>query len=186
MDESLNTQLQEASSTTELNQVIKIFNASMLKRNIIRTEKFSDLQDKLLDQLQERIETKPGNFSDDMLLKMVTSIQTIIDKNSVSSLTETPQIAIQQNNNITIQSDLGTLDKDSRDKVRDVIKLLLKEQQEDVEVVSEQQEVVQLQEEQTLSDESKQKVLEAIQMMQKEGEQSGFGEVERNQGRLEG
>ena len=84
------------------------------------------MQDKVTDQIGKRIENNSDMFSNKDLLDYMNSIQNIIDKRSKTEDNKIPTIAIQ--NNLTISGQENILEKDSRDRIKEVIQNILKEQ----------------------------------------------------------
>lgn len=126
-DESLEVQLMKAEDQREINNIVQLFNANMQKKNIIRSNKMSDLQDKIIDQVQQRIDKHAGEFSNKDLLDYMNSIQSMISKQGLDQTVEAPTIQLKQVNvNIGEQ-----LDQQSRDRIKDAIAAILKQQEID-------------------------------------------------------
>lgn len=111
----------------ELKNVINLFNLNIKKKDIIRTNKLSNLQDLVTEQMSERIEKNAGAFSNKDLLDYFKIIQESINKadNSLDSV-DTPAIQFnQQVVNVGVDSNKQELDKDSRDRVADAVNAIL-------------------------------------------------------------
>ena len=116
-----------------------LFNLNQAKKNVLRILKLNQLLDKVSDQMIERFEKRPGEFSNADLLNYMQVAQSAIDRanKSLNLVDETPAIQINQQN---IIMDKEILDKDSRDRVTDAVNAILnkinkmknEEQKEDI------------------------------------------------------
>lgn len=106
--------------------LVHLFNINQSKKNVIRAMKYSNLLDKISEQMASRIENKADCFSNDDLLKYMQAIQSSIEKagKSVEAINESPAIQINHNNqvNVTIGD---SLDRDSRERISEVVKAIL-------------------------------------------------------------
>lgn len=105
----------------QLKSIVGIFNANLQKQEVIRAGKLSDLQDKLLEQLMQRMDRHPDNMS----LKDITDTFKVLadaqSKQKVAQTEELPQIQINT------QVNVGTeLDRDSRQRVLDAVNAIMK------------------------------------------------------------
>ena len=119
--EDLSAKLLACDDEKEVNEIVSIFNAQLKKKNIIRANTFSQLQDKILDQMSQRIEKHSDEFSNRDLLDYMKSIQTMIDSSDEITPITMPNIAIQQN--ITIGD--SVLDRDSKNRVIEAVRAIL-------------------------------------------------------------
>ena len=55
----------EETDIDDLNDIIKLFNINLKKRNLIRSSKLSEVQDKVVEQIASRVEDRPDNFSNE-------------------------------------------------------------------------------------------------------------------------
>lgn len=142
LDSSTNKLAQDIINEENLDQVknlTHLFNLNQAKKNVLRILKLNQLLDKVSDQMIERFEKRPGEFSNADLLNYMQVAQSAIDRanKSLNQVDETPAIQINQQNIIMDKEILG---KDSRDRVTDAVNAILnkinkmkdKEQQEDV------------------------------------------------------
>lgn len=122
--EDLENQLLQESDVENIKTIIDLFNVNIQKKNIIRTNKLNELQDKVYNQINERISNNADTFSNKDLLDYFKTIQETINKSDISSEQLTiPQIQLNQNN---VNFNIGTeLNRDSRQKITEVIKNLL-------------------------------------------------------------
>lgn len=132
----LSAKLLTCNDEKEINNIISVFNAQLKKKNIIRANTFSELQDKIVDQMSQRIEKHSDEFSNRDLLDYMKSIQTIIDSSEDNAPITLPNIAIQQN--ITIGD--SVLDRESKNRVLEAVRAILEtnytpEEIEDAEII---------------------------------------------------
>lgn len=96
----------------------------------MRVIKMNNLLDKVTDQVIERFDKRPDNFSNDDLIKYMQVTESAIDKASknLNLVEETPPIQLMQNNqvNINIGSDL---DRDGRERVLNTVANLIAQMQ---------------------------------------------------------
>ena len=65
----LETKLMEEENLDEINKIVEMFNVNLQKKNIIRSAKLSDVQDKVVQQMTDRFEQRADSFSNDDLIK---------------------------------------------------------------------------------------------------------------------
>lgn len=106
--------------------LVHLFNLNQSKKNVLRAIKYSDLLDKVSDQMADRIEHKADCFSNEDLLKYLQVIQSTIEKagKSVDVIDETPAIQINNNKQVNVNI-TSSLDRDARERVSEVVKLML-------------------------------------------------------------
>ena len=124
---SLNTPLEELkqkllteNDLDKLDDIINIFNLNIKRKDIVRTSKLNDLQDKIADQMTLRLTEKANEFSNKDLLDYFKVLQDTINKsdNSLESI-DTPAIQInQQQININEETELN---RESREKVKNAV-----------------------------------------------------------------
>ena len=124
----------EETSIEDLNDIIKLFNINLKKRNLIRSSKLSEVQDKVVEQIATRVEERPDNFSNEDLLKYYKTIQDTLNRADASlDMNEVPTIQVNQ------QINVGTdeFDRDSRKRILDTVNQILKASQDTSSVVEE-------------------------------------------------
>ena len=129
-DKELRDKLLQSKDPTEINDIVQLFNMNLKKKELIRADIYSELQDKVTDQIGKRIEKNSDTFSNKDLLDYMNSIQSILNKQGNQENNTIPTIAIQ--NNLTINQS-EELSKDSRDRIKDVIQAILKQQNQIIE-----------------------------------------------------
>ena len=141
--EELEQKLVSETDIDELKNIINLFNLNIKKKDILRTNKLNDLQDKVTEQIGQRLEYNAGAFSNKDLIEYFKVIQDTINKadNSLSSI-DTPATQFNQNQfNVQVNSNADELDKESRDRVADAVKSILAKLEKQ-KLESSQQEIV--------------------------------------------
>lgn len=110
----------------EVKKYIQLFNLNQSKKDVMRVMKLGALLDKVSDQMIERFEKRPGEFSNSDLLNYLQVTQSAIEKanKSLNLVDETPAIAFQQNNQVNINLH-GGLDQESKSRVIAAIQSIL-------------------------------------------------------------
>lgn len=125
--QDLRGKLMQSTTSDEVDYIISLFNLNLKKKEVIRADVLSDLQDKLAEQIGKRVENNSDTFSNKDLLEYLNSIQSILNKQQKMFETPAP-VAVQ--NNLIIQKSQEELDKDSRDRVMDLVKNILQSQEQ--------------------------------------------------------
>ena len=113
----------EETDIDDLNDIIKLFNINLKKRNLIRSSKLSEVQDKVVEQIASRVEDRPDNFSNEDLLKYYKTIQDTLNR-ADSSLDDMEVPTIQVNQQINVGT--NEFDRDSRKRILDTVNQILK------------------------------------------------------------
>lgn len=129
LDDSTNKLAQDIIDERDIDktkQLVDLFNLNLTKKNSVRILKLNSLLDSISDQVIERFEKRPGEFSNSDLLDYLQAVQSSIDKASknLELVKDTPQIQINQNSQVNIQVN-ETLSRDEREHVTDAIKAIL-------------------------------------------------------------
>jgi hypothetical protein len=112
---------------SKIKDLTQLFNVNLAKKNIVRLLKYSDLVDKVSDQMMKRVISKPGEFSNEDLLKYLQITQSAIDKSTKSSgiVEDIPAInLIQKNTQVNINTE-PKLDREARQRVTDAVSAIL-------------------------------------------------------------
>ena len=97
--EELEIRLLEEDNIDNIKAIIDLFNINIKKKNIIRTSKLNELQDKVYNQIDERLTNRASSFSNKDLLEYFKVMQDTINKSDIDSDQVTaPNIQINQNN----------------------------------------------------------------------------------------
>lgn len=126
-NEELEKKLLEETDINNIKNIIDLFNLNIQKKNIVRTNKLNELQDKVCDQIDKRLTTNADTFSNKDLIDYFKAIQDTINKSEISSEDITsPKIELNQNN---VNINMGpVLSRDSRQNVLDAVKRILESQ----------------------------------------------------------
>lgn len=132
-EQELMKKIIDAPSRQELQKQFDLFNINQSKKNALRVVKLSNLLDKVEDQAIDRFERRPDQVSNKELLEYMNVVSNQIERaqKSVDSLKDVPAIHItNQRNELNIN--VGPeLNRDSKERVMDVISVLLKQVQKE-------------------------------------------------------
>ena len=106
----------------KLSDVIDLFNLNLQKRNILRNNKLSSIQDKVVDTMLEKIESEPWEFSNDDLIKFHKVIQDTLSKSQLT-IDKDSIPAIQVNQQINVAAPIFT--RESRAKILSAVNDIL-------------------------------------------------------------
>lgn len=107
----------------KLKDLVSLFNTVQSKKNIVRVDAFSKLLDKISDQMIERFEKKPGEFSNKDLLDYLNAVRSAMDKSDI--VPENINMPVIQNNTqVNLNIDTG-LSKESKERVADAVNSIL-------------------------------------------------------------
>lgn len=112
----------EEENLDDLKDIVDIFNINLKKRDLIRSSKLSEVQDKIVEQISARVEDRPDNFSNDDLLKYYKTVQETLSK-SDTSLDSVKAPAIQVNQQINVVHD--EFDRESRKRIIDTVNKII-------------------------------------------------------------
>lgn len=120
---SLEDKILQETDVNKLDEAIALFNLYIRKKDIVRTGKLNDLQDKIAEHISQRIENNVDQFSNKDLLDYFKTIQETIDKSNMTvDDISTPAIQLNQVN-INMTDDLNI---ESRRKVLDAVNAIIK------------------------------------------------------------
>ena len=113
-----------STDSSSINDIIDIFNLNMKKKDVVRANALSELQDKISEQIQQRIDNRADEFSNKDLLDYFKTVQDFISKSvNNTDAVKVPTIQINQQNNVALPD---ALDKDSRDRVLEAVQSIIK------------------------------------------------------------
>ena len=125
-ESELENKLLNEDDVSSMKDIIELFNLNIQKKNIIRINKLNNLQDKVYNQIERRLEKYSDNFSNKDLLDYFKVFQDTIDKSNISTEDiKIPQIQVNQQN-INISNSLSV---ESRRKITDTVKNILNKYQ---------------------------------------------------------
>lgn len=122
---SLEQDIVSTTDNKELQKLVDLFNLNIRKKDLIRAGKLSDVQDKIQQQMQERVENHAHEFSNKDLLEYYKVIEDTVGK---ASQLITPDVmpAIQINSqNLTIAVGNNNLSQESKEKVVSTVQDIL-------------------------------------------------------------
>lgn len=133
--EQLQSEILTCNDAKQLQQVVDLFNLNIRRKDVLRTGKLSELQDKVAQQMEERIVDHADEFSNKDLLDYFKLIQDTIDKSGNIITQETiPAIQINQQN-VNIQVGDTKLSSQSREKVMDRVRDVLAQLQQQPQII---------------------------------------------------
>jgi hypothetical protein len=129
LDDSNSKLAQEIINEQNLEKVkdlTHLFNLNQAKKNVLRILKLNQLLDKVSDQMIERFDKTPDNFSNADLLNYMQVTQSAIDRanKSLNLVDETPAIQVNTQVNV-INNDMSSLDRDAKLRITDAVKGIL-------------------------------------------------------------
>lgn len=111
----------------ELQELVDLFNLNLKKKDIVRSAKLSEIQDKIVEQMSKRIEQRPDEFSNNDLLNYHKTVQdTLIKTDSTLDDIKVPTIQINQQFNVN-NADSDQFDSDSRKRILATVNEILEE-----------------------------------------------------------
>lgn len=125
--EELSQKLLEETDISSIKNIIELFNLNIKKKDVIRTSKLNELQDKVYDQMDKRLTQKADEFSNKDLIEYFKTIQDSINKADMSlNSVDVPAIQIIHNHNQLNITENNTLDSDSRKRVSEAVQKILR------------------------------------------------------------
>ena len=133
--EQLESKILTCNDATQLQQVVDLFNLNIRRKDVLRTGKLSELQDRVTEQMEARIVDHADEFSNKDLLDYFKLIQDTIDKSgNIITQENIPAIQINQQN-VSIQVGDTKLSSQSREKVMDRVRDVLAQLQKQPQVI---------------------------------------------------
>lgn len=131
-DKDINQEIIE--SDKPIKDLTYLFNEAQIKQSMLRAQKLSRLQDKVVDNVEKRIDNKSDNFTNAELLNAIQILQKTADSNLtyINSINEKPQIQLV-NNNLNVNIEKDEFDAESRERIMNAVSqiLALTEKQEE-------------------------------------------------------
>ena len=114
----------DESSLDNVKKLLDEFNLNQTKKNAVRVIKYSALLDKVSDEMIERFNHNPDEFTNGELLQYLQGIQTALDKSNkaLNNISDISQVTINQ---INIKKE-EPLDRDSRRRIDNAVKAIFK------------------------------------------------------------
>ena len=128
--ESLNilNQIIAAEDIDKTKDLTYLFNVNQNKKTMVRIDSLSNLQDKLVGLLSNRVTERPDEMSNQEVMQALKVVQDIIERGTkqITGQNEQPLIQInQQTNSVNVGDEAAGLNRDSRDKVKRAIMSIL-------------------------------------------------------------
>lgn len=122
-------QIIQSTDEQQTKDLTYLFNLNQNKKTMARLDKLSGLQDGLVDQFVKRIQQRPDEISNKELMDGLRIVQDIIERGQRQvSDTEPDQPMIQinqQNNSINLGDSETSLNRESRERVKNAVLGLL-------------------------------------------------------------
>ena len=128
--ESLNilNQIIAAEDIDKTKDLTYLFNINQNKKTMVRIDSLSNLQDKLVGLLSNRVTERPDEMSNQEVMQALKVVQDIIERGTtqITGQNEQPLIQINQpTNSVNVGDEAAGLNRDSRDKVKRAIMSIL-------------------------------------------------------------
>lgn len=117
----------------KIQDIVDLFNVNLRKRDIVRSVKLSEAQDRVVDQMLDRVTHEAEGLSTKEIIMYHDTIQKTLDK-STTNISNMPQIQI---NNINVQDEAPKFNKESRSKIVNAVNTIIKQSQNNSESVTE-------------------------------------------------
>ena len=124
---NITKQINEAQDLDKIKDLTKLFNVAMLKKEINRAERQSDILDYALEEVWSRIAN--GEMKDQDLAKYISIFQTSISNTRKATTEESLPIINIEKIDINNNSE-ETLSRESREKIMKVIEMILTQSDE--------------------------------------------------------
>lgn len=123
-DAELAKQIINEDELAKVQDLTHLFNLQQAKKNVLRVIKLNKLLDKVSDQMIERFEKTPGQFSNADLLNYMQVTQASIDRaqKALNLVDESPAITLNQ---VNINVDDGVINRESRAKITEAVRKIL-------------------------------------------------------------
>lgn len=129
----LSKQIAKVDTKSELDALYDAFKINDTKKNVFRINKLNNLLDRITEEATARFEQRPGEMSNKEVIDYMNAVSNQIDR-SKSTLSQIKDVNLTQVNNtvnVNIDNKETSLSRESREKVIDFIKDILKNSQED-------------------------------------------------------
>ena len=127
-DDALISEIVKETDADRLKDLTHLFNLFQTKRHILRVNTLNDVQDALVHQMLDRLAQQPHNFNNSDIAAWMKTVQQAIESSqkSIEQVDSVPTIVTQNNNtqNVNI-SIVDSLDRDSRERILEVLNIIL-------------------------------------------------------------
>ncbi len=124
-NDDLVNQLMVTTDSSDIEEIINLFNFNMKKKNILRVNTYNNLLDKITDEVVNRFENHSDEFSNKELLDYLNSIQSFAYNKQVSNDVSVPSITLNTINMTNNINSIDSIDIDSRKRIQDAIQKII-------------------------------------------------------------
>ena len=124
-NDDLVNQLMVTTDSSDIEEIINLFNFNMKKKNILRVNTYNNLLDKITDEVVNRFENHSDEFSNKELLDYLNSIQSFAYNKQVSNDVSVPSITLNTINMTNNINNIDSIDIDSRKRIQDAIQKII-------------------------------------------------------------
>lgn len=130
----LSKEIAKVDNKSELDTLYDAFKINDTKKNVFRINKLNNLLDKITEEATARFEQRPGEFSNKEVIDYMNAVSNQIDrsKNTLSQIKDVNLTQVNNTVNVNIDNKETSLSRESRERVIDFIKDILKNSQEDL------------------------------------------------------
>lgn len=122
-----------------LNNMIDLFNLNLKKKDILRSKKLQDIQDKVVGQMYDRIDIRGDEFSNSDLIQMHKVVNDTLNKSDTTlENIKVPTIQINQQVNINGEQEF---DRESRQRILNAVNSIIANLDNDEIIEVEEEEV---------------------------------------------
>ena len=125
-DTDLISEIMTETDTGKLKDLTNLFNAFQVKRHILRVNALNDVQDRLVQQMMDRLSKYPDNFNNKDISDWMKTVQSALESSqgSIEKIDTIPQIVHQNNTQVNINVE-DSLSRESREKILDILNKIL-------------------------------------------------------------
>lgn len=124
-NDDLVNQLMVTTDSSDIEEIINLFNFNMKKKNILRVNTYNNLLDRITDEVVNRFEHHSDEFSNKELLDYLNSIQSFAYNKQVSNDVSVPSITLNTINMTNNINNIDSIDIDSRKRIQDAIQKII-------------------------------------------------------------
>ena len=132
----LSKEIAKVDTKSDLDALYDAFKINDTKKNVFRINKLNNLLDKITEEATARFEQRPGEMSNKEVIDYMNAVSNQIDrsKNTLNQIKDVNLTQVNNTVNVNIDNKETSLSRESRERVIDFIKDILKNSQEDVTV----------------------------------------------------
>ena len=140
----LSKQIAKVDTKSELDALYDAFKINDTKKNVFRINKLNNLLDKITEEATARFEQRPGEMSNKEVIDYMNAVSNQIDrsKDTLSQIKDVNLTQVNNTVNVNIDNKETSLSRESREKVIDFIKDILKNSQEETTISKDTDDVI--------------------------------------------